>query len=146
MLCLVIVLSSCRGRPDETMTEVKNGAFKVLIRSQEFHHSGSRNIDICVTNNSDRGFPDKEVQCFLRGFDFDGLTVKWQTPQVIEVFFRSGRVTHFTNSAFAYPGGPVPTEFHVLLCDGCDAAIGPSPCFPHSTVTWLGTPLVLHSP
>ena len=125
MLCLVIALSSCRGKPDETITEVKNGAFKVLIRSQEFHHSGIRNTDICVTNNSGRGFPDKKVQCFLHGFDFDGLTVKWQGPQIIEVSFRSGRVTHFTNSAFAYPGGPVPTEFHILLCDGCDPGIGP---------------------
>jgi hypothetical protein len=117
----MIALSSCRGKPDETVTEVKNGAFKVLIRSQEFHHSGIRDIDICVANTSSHGFPDNRVQCFLRGFDFDGLTVKWQAPQVIEVSFRSGRVSHFTNSAFVYPGGPVPEEFHVLLCDGCDA-------------------------
>ena len=117
----MIALSSCRGKPDETITEVKNGAFKVLIRSQEFHHSGTVNVDICVANISSLGFPENRTQCFLHGFDFDGLTVKWQGPQVIEVSFRSGRVSHFANSAIAYPGGPVPTEFHVILCDGCDA-------------------------
>jgi hypothetical protein len=117
----MIALSSCRGKPDETITEVKNGAFKVLIRSQEFHHSGTVNVDICVANISSLGFPENRTQCFLHGFDFDGLTVKWQGPQVIEVSFRAGRVSHFENSAIAYPGGPVPTEFHVILCDGCDA-------------------------
>ncbi len=121
IFCLMIALSSCRGKPDETITEVKNGAFRVLIRSQEFHHSGIRNVDICVANISSLGFPENRIQCFLHGFDFDGLTVKWQGPQVIDVSFRSGRVSHFTNSAIAYPGGPVPTEFHVILCDGCDA-------------------------
>jgi hypothetical protein len=119
--CLMVVLSSCRGKPDETVTEVKNGPFKVVVRSQEFHHSGSRNIDICIANTSSHDFPDKEAQCFLNGYDFDGLTVKWQAPRVIEVSFQSGRVSHFTNSAVAYPGGPVPEEFHILLCDGCDA-------------------------
>jgi len=125
VFCLMIALSSCRGKPDETITEVKNGAFKVLIRSQEFHHSGSLNVDICVANTSSLGFPENRIQCFLEGYDFDRLTVKWQGPQIIEVSFRTGRVTHFTNSAFAYPGGPVPTEFHILLCDGCEAAMGP---------------------
>ena len=117
----MIALSSCRGKSDENITEVKNGAFKVLIRAQEFHHSGIRNVDICVANISSLGFPENRIQCFLHGFDFDGLTVKWQGPKVIEVSFRSGRVSHFTNSAIAYPGGPVPTEFHVILCDGYDA-------------------------
>jgi hypothetical protein len=119
--CLMVILSSCRGKPDETIIEVNNGAFKVLVRSQEFHRSGIRNIDICVANTSSPGFPDNKAQCFLHGFDFDGLTVKWQGPQVIEVSFRSGRISHFTNSAIAYPSGPVPTEFHVILCDGSDA-------------------------
>ena len=121
MCCLMAVLSSCRGKPEETVAEVPNGAFKVLVRSQEFHHSGIRNIDICVANTSNQDFPDRKTQCFLHGFDFDGLTVKWQTPRVIGVSFHSGRVSRFTNSAIAYPGGPVPEEFHILLCDGCDA-------------------------
>ena len=118
---LVIALSGCKGKPEETFTEVKNGAFKVVIRSQEFHHSSIRNIDICVENSSNSGFANKRDQCFLHGFDFDGLTVKWQGPQVIEVAFRSGRVSYFTNSAVAYPGGPVPVEFQILLCDGREA-------------------------
>jgi hypothetical protein len=50
--CLVIALSSCMGKPDEKITEVRNGAFKVLIRSQEFHHSGIVNVDLCVANAS----------------------------------------------------------------------------------------------
>jgi hypothetical protein len=37
--------------------------------------------------------------------------VKWEGPQVIEVSFRSGGVSRFTNSVFVYPGGPVPEEF-----------------------------------
>lgn len=44
------------GKPNETVTEVRNGPFKVLIRSQEFHHSGSINVDVCVTDSSSLAF------------------------------------------------------------------------------------------
>ena len=76
-----------------------------------------------MANDSSTGFPDKKVQCFLSGYDFDGLSVKWRGPRVIEVSFNSGRVSRFTNSAFVYPGGSVPEEFHTLLCDGCGSAL-----------------------
>ena len=122
VFCLAIVSTSCGGKADETISEVRNGAFKVLIRSQEFHRSGIRNVDVCVANVSSLSFPANRGQCFLHGFDFDGLTAKWQGPRAIEVAFRSGRVVHFTNSAVVYPGGPVPTEFYIVLCDGCEAA------------------------
>ena len=103
------------------MSEIQNGRFKVMVRTQEFNRSGSENVDVCVANTSSHEFPDvKTSQCFLNGYEFTGLSVEWQAPSVIEISFRSGRVTHFTNTAFAYPGGPVPEEFHTLLCDGCD--------------------------
>jgi hypothetical protein len=104
------------------VSEVKDGPFKVVVRTQEIGHMGTQNVDVCVANASSTGFPDRKVQCFLNGYDFDGLTVAWRGPQAIEVSFRSGRVSHFTNSAFVYPGGPIPEEFHIVLCDGCDAA------------------------
>ena len=109
----------------ESVTEVQNGAFKILVRSQEFHHSGSVIVDICVANTSSHDFPKKKQQCFLKGYDFSGLSVKWVEPQVIEVSFSSGRVSQFTNSALAYPGGSIPEAFHILLCDGCGAAFYP---------------------
>ena len=101
------------------MTEVENGPFKVLIRSQEFHHSAIRNIDICVAQTSARKFPKDKSQCFLHGFDFSGLSVKWESEREIEISFACGRVTHFTNDAFVYPNGPIPVEFHATLNDGC---------------------------
>ncbi len=47
ILQLVAFMLCARGKPDETVTEVRNGSYKVLIRSQEFHHSGSINVDVC---------------------------------------------------------------------------------------------------
>jgi hypothetical protein len=120
--CSLILLQSCKRVTEQSLSETIDGAFKVVVRTQEISHSGTRNVDVCVANTSSSGFPDKKVQCFLSGYDFDGLSVKWQGPRVIEVSFSSGRVSRFTNSAFVYPGGPVPEEFHTLLCDGCDAA------------------------
>lgn len=122
LCCSVILLQSCKRVSEQSVSEVANGSFKVLVRTQEISHSGTRNVDVCVANAFSSGFPDKKVQCFLSGYDFDGLSVKWQGPRVIEVSFSSGRVTRFTNSAFVYPGGPVPEEFHTLLCDGCITA------------------------
>ena len=93
---------------------------KVLVRSQEFHHSGIINVDICVTDSSNLAFPKNEKpQCFLHGYDFSGLSVKWLSQRNIEIAFDCGRVTTFTNSAFVYPNGPVPVEFHAILLDGC---------------------------
>ncbi len=117
---LLALMLFARGEPNETVTETKNGSFKILVRSQEFHHSGTINVDVCVTDSSDPKFPTHEKQqCFLHGYDFSGLSVKWLSQRHIEIAFDCGRVTTFTNSAFVYPGGPVPVEFHASLRDGC---------------------------
>jgi hypothetical protein len=117
---LLAFMLFARGKPDERVTEVKNGPFKVLVRSQEFHHSGTINVDVCVAVTSDPTFPNHERwECFLHGYDFSGLSVKWLSRQKIDIAFDSGQVTTFRNTAFLYPNGPVPVEFHVSLCDGC---------------------------
>jgi len=116
---LLAFMLFARGKPDETVTEARNGPFKVLVRSQEFHHSGSINVDICVTDSSSLAFPKSKRQCFLHGYDFSGLSVKWLSQQNIEIAFDCGRVTTFKNSAFVYPNGPVPVEFYAILHDGC---------------------------
>ncbi len=109
------------GKPNERITEIKNGPFKVLVRSQEFHHSGTINVDVCVTDSSNSAFPKNEKQqCFLHGYDFSGLSVKWLSQQDIEIAFENcGEVTSFRNFAFVYPNGPVPVEFHATLRDRC---------------------------
>ena len=117
--CIAIVLASCRGTPEENMIEVANGPFKALVRSQEFHHSGIHNIDICVGETSSHTFPEDEAQCFLHGFDFKGLSVKRLAEHELEISFVCGRVSHFTNDASVYPKGPVPVAFHATLRDGC---------------------------
>jgi hypothetical protein len=117
---LLAFMLFARGKPNEIVTETKNGPFKVLVRSQEFHHSGMIDVDVCVTDSSELTFPKHEKQqCFLHGFDFSGLSVKWLAQRDIEIIFDCGRVTTFTNSAFVYPNGPVPVEFHAALRDGC---------------------------
>jgi hypothetical protein len=116
---LLALMLFARGKPTETISETQNGSFKVLVRSQEFHHSGIINVDVCVADSSDHEFPKNEKgQCFLHGFDFSGLSVKWLSGRDVEVAFDNGRVTTFTNSAFVYPNGPVPVEFHTRLRDG----------------------------
>ena len=127
ILCgTMVFLQSCRTLSNQTISENINGRFKVVVRTQEFNHSGTEIVDVCVANTVSHEFPHTETsQCFLRGFDFDGLSVKWHGASVIEVLFRSGRVTRFKNTALAYPGGPVPEEFHTFLCDGCDPVGGP---------------------
>ena len=72
-----------------------------------------------MTDSSSLAFPKSKEQCFLHGFDFSGLSVKWLSQQNIEIAFNCGRVTTFTNSAFVYPNGRVPVEFHAILRDGC---------------------------
>ncbi len=118
------VLESCiRGKADETVTEFENGDFKVLVRSQEFHKSAIRNVDICVANHFSGDFPTSRLQCFLHGSDFSELHVQWKSPREIEVSFKGGRVTNFTNSAIVYARDSAPVEFHTTLCDGCDAQL-----------------------
>jgi hypothetical protein len=116
---LLALMLFARGKSNEKITEIRNGSFKVLVRSQEFHHSGTINVDVCVANGSSLLFPESKLQCFLHGYDFSGLSIKWLSQQNIEIAFDCGRVTTFTNSALVYPNGPVPVEFHATLRDGC---------------------------
>jgi hypothetical protein len=121
-------LGSCRGKPEESATEVENGPFKILVRSQEFRNSGIRNIDVCVAETSNRKFPKDESQCFLHGFDFSELSARWRSQREIEVSFRSGRVSYFTNSPSVLPvGSSIPVGFHATLCDGCDTGSKDAP-------------------
>jgi hypothetical protein len=118
--CVIVALPSCTGAHEDRVMEINNGAFKVLIRERVFKQLGNVNIDICVANISDARFPNKKGQCFLNGYDFDGLEVKWTSERDIVVCFKDGRVSHFTNYAFVYPKGDVPVQFHAVLCEGGD--------------------------
>jgi hypothetical protein len=115
---LALVLTSC-GRPTEqSVTEVKNDAFKVDVRSQEFHDSGIRNVDVCVTDTN-QGFPGDKSQCFLHGFDFSGLSVKWLSDRDVDISFSCGRVEKFSNFAIVSKDHPLPVEFHATLHEAC---------------------------
>jgi len=117
--CLLLAFVIIRGRPEERVVELRNGAFKILVRSQEFRHSGTHNIDICVAEESSRSFPKGKMQCFFHGFDFSGLSVAWQSQREIEVSFRSGYLTYFDNTASVLPAGsPVPEGFQTTIRDG----------------------------
>jgi hypothetical protein len=125
--CLISLLASCRGTPEESVIEVKNGAFKIVVRSQEFHHSGTVIVDVCVVNTSSREFPKNKGQCLLHGDDFSGLTVKWQTEREIEISFACGRVSYFRNYVLVYRSNSVPEEFHAILHDRCESPLKDAP-------------------
>jgi hypothetical protein len=118
---LTFTLESCFGRTDESLAEVKNGDFKIVIRSQEVHNSGLRNIDACVADVSSHGFPGGKAQCFLHGFDFSGLSFRWQSQRDIEVSFNCGNVSLFRNYAIV-PHGLNPASFHVTLREECSSS------------------------
>jgi hypothetical protein len=113
---------SCGKPTEENVTEVKNGMYKVDVRSQEFHHSGIRNVDVCVADIASSQFPTDKGQCFLHGFDFSGLAVKWVSERNVEISFACGRVSKFSNFAVMSKGRPLPVEFHATLFDECNAA------------------------
>ena len=118
--CMSCALVACRGIPEEHLVEVREGAFKIDVRSREFHHSGTVNVDICVTNVSDPLVPEGKPQCFFHGYDLDGLTTEWLSERVILVRFECGRVSEFSNYALVVNDLPFPAEFHAVLDEtGC---------------------------
>ena len=119
--CLVIALAlvSCT-RKEESVAEMKNGAFKIDVRSQEFNNSGVINMDVCVASASDSEFPKGNLQCFLNGYDFVGLKARWVSQHEIEVSFNCGRVSAFNNYAVVSVKGALPVEFHAVLRDNAN--------------------------
>src|SRR6266851_8660589 len=93
---LTLALTAWSKPTEEKITEFKNTRYKVDVRSREFHDSGIRNVDVCVTDVNNQMFPQDKGQCFLRGFDFSGLSVSWRSEHAIEISFDCGRVTSFT--------------------------------------------------
>jgi hypothetical protein len=119
MCLLSVMVPSCSKPTHENITEVKNGQYKVAIRSQEFHNSSDYNVDICVAELSADRFPTDKRQCFLHGFDFNGLSAKWKSEQDLEISFDCGRVSEFHNFAFLSEARTVPIEFHATLLESC---------------------------
>jgi hypothetical protein len=118
---LSLVVLSCGKPTEESLTEVKNGPYKVDVRSQEFHHSGIRNVDVCVADVASNQFPTDKRQCFLHGFDFSGLTVRWLSERNVEISFACGRVSKFSNFSVMSGVHPLPVEFHATLNDECNS-------------------------
>jgi len=120
ILFYAFILVGCSSPTEEKITDYKRGEFKIEVRSQEFHHSSIRNVDICVAEIENQGFPGDKSQCFLHGFDFSGLSVSWLSDQEIQIKFDCGRVTSFTNFALISKNRSVPVEFHAMLNESCN--------------------------
>lgn len=114
--CLLLALLVLRGTPEEHVFELPNGTLKVLVRTQEFRHSGTVNVDICAARASSKSFPKDRMQCFFHGYDFSGLSVAWHSDRNIEVSFRSGYLTHFQNYAIVKEGSET-DSFHTSVID-----------------------------
>jgi hypothetical protein len=114
----VLCLASCSEPKTVTVNNVEHGSYKVVVRDLEFLHSGIHNTDVCVTDLNDGDFPTtKGFQCFLKGYDFVGLTVSWRAPHVIDVRFKCGNVSSFSNFAIISKRKHMPENFHVFLQD-----------------------------
>ena len=119
-LCLLSFIAASCGKPtQESVKEVKNAVFKTEIRSYEFHHSSLFNVDVCIAELNAETFPTDRGQCFLHGFDFSGLSVKWRSERDLEIFFECGRVTTFSNFAILSKGRSVPVEIRATLHETC---------------------------
>ena len=90
LCCLVIFVQACRKITEDSISEVQNGDYQILVRSQEINGSGIHNVDICVAKASDAVFPNDKKQCFFHGLDFSGLAVSWKSN---EAFSFGPRVT-----------------------------------------------------
>jgi hypothetical protein len=120
-LLIIGLLSIIRGKPEETLTAVENSPFKILVRSQEFRHSGTVNVEICVAEISSHTFPRGGEQCFFHGFDLDGLSARWRGQREIEISFADGYVTEFRNYASASNRASSLQGFHITMLDEqCD--------------------------
>lgn len=131
-ICLLAAsaLTACGAGNSEKFEAVKDGDYKVVIRSEEPLHSGIHNIDICVLAVADTKFPPRyrEAQCFLQGYDLDGLTVKWLAPRYINVYIKDGWVSEFKNNAtVSLQGTPKAVAFHISLYDSSSYPQGPAP-------------------
>ena len=119
LLLLPVFAAGCRRVTGSKLTEVRSGPFVVKALSEEFNHSGLRNIDVCVADSSEHKFPTSELQCVLNGSDISGLSIEWKTGREIEISIDCGDVAKFSNYAVVPRKDSLPAEFHVLLVDKC---------------------------
>jgi hypothetical protein len=117
-----ILLTSCDGKPREEFVEYANGPLKIIARFQEFHASGIKDAKICLAETSSKSFPENEGQCFLSGYDFFKLSVKWRSKQSVEISFACGTVSSFKNYAILIPAASNPLQVHAILLDHCESA------------------------
>lgn len=115
---LALALTSC-AKPEDRITEVPNGKFKIDIRYREYLKSGTVNIDVCVADRASNEFPTDHGQCFLHGFHFNSVSVKWVSDSNAVITFDCGRVTTYQNSALITADRKVPDAFNAKLNDTC---------------------------
>jgi hypothetical protein len=114
---LTLATSSCAVNTNESFKYVRNGDYNVVIRDMELAHSGTHNLDICVSLISDKGFPTDESQCFFHGYDVSGLKIDWKPGNEIHIRINDGTVSLFRNYALVSSDPMNPVHFHVSLQD-----------------------------
>ena len=115
---VALFFTSCSEPSTATLKDIEYGSYKVVVRDLEFMHSGLHNTDICVTDLHDSHLPTtKGFQCFLNGYDFVGLTVEWRSARVIDIHFKCGTVSSFSNFAIISDNRKIPDDFHIFLHD-----------------------------
>lgn len=118
VVVITLFLASCSEPKTVTLKNIEYGSYKVVVRDLEFLHSGIHNTDVCVTDLHDSHFPDtKGFQCFLKGYDFSALDVKWRSVHAIDVYFKCGTVSSFSNFAIISENRKIPDDFHIFLHD-----------------------------
>ena len=119
-LLAACALAACSVGKSEKFEIINNGDYKVVIRSEEPLRSGIHNIDICVLAKADAKFPPRyeKAQCFLQGYDLDGLAVKWLGPRYINIYVKDGWISKFRNNAtVSLKETPRAVAFHISLYD-----------------------------
>lgn len=120
ILCLGLpFLASCSEPTAPVVTEIRNGAYKIVINSQGFSDSGIVNVDVCVVDAAAKKLPSDRMQCIFHGFDFNGISAKWVSDEAVEISFNCGRLTQFSNTVQIPVGDGTYREFYARLNDTC---------------------------
>jgi len=120
ILCLYLpVLASCSGPTKSTLTEIRNGDSKIVIKSEEFGDSGIINVDVCVVDAAARKLPSDRGQCIFHGFDFNKISAKWLSDEAVEISFDCGRLSQFSNTVQIPVGDGTYRQFYAKLNDTC---------------------------
>jgi len=114
-----ILNGACFNPTHRNVSHLQNGPYDAIIINTEYIHSHQIDTDVCIVPHANSLRTRSKEQCFLHGYDFSHVDLKWLSSHELSIHTGCGVINSFHNHGLIRRRGDAPLGFRAVLSDDC---------------------------